>query len=61
MRSDFQQWLYDLQALADKEDITLKAVLFVGLYYFFKTGMPLDQALVRYKQLDVRMTALSKG
>lgn len=60
MKSDFQQWIDELQSEADKENITIEAKYFDGLDYFFKTkDLDLLTPLERYKDLKSRFEAIN--
>lgn len=59
MRSEFQQWLMDLQSIADKEEIIIRADLYDYLNYAFKMGKNLDTAFNDYKLAIIRINAIN--
>lgn len=61
MRSEFQQWLYDLQELASKENIIIEAIYYDGLDYFFKAKFTLEESLKKYKELKRRCVAINSN
>ena len=49
MKSDFQQWLEDFQYEADKDIITVKAIHYDILDYYFKMKLSPLEAYNKYK------------
>lgn len=59
MRSEFAEWLDQMQHVADTENITVAARHYDLLDYQFKTKMTPEKAFAEYKRFLVRWNAIT--
>lgn len=61
MRSEFAEWLDQIQHVADEENVTVAARHFDVLDYYFKAKMTPEKAFSDYKKFIQRWNAITEN